>query len=420
MFGFHGALAVTAMLNWNVPCDLPLQWFLLLFGLAGLAGSVAYFVLEVVFDREQLPGVPDPRRGGRTPKLVVSSLLLLTIGLGLFGVVLLSSGPSSSCHVTSPIVYKWAYAASLAFSIFGSLLVLVPLLSIAMPFVAVLLMPIVACLATCAQWMDAAGRRGPFGASGSLHRLLRLAPEEETPMLGTTSNFALYVNTTALCWFFVYLLIEVKRNWLLSCDAPLHAFVGAVAVLGLAISLVDFLHDVFKARRRRNRTIRRRSSSPAPAAAAAHLNPHASLPCLAPSWWASPLASLRVPSRPTPPHAAPLLARAPPPDAPPPSPQDPMPPLTKAEQSSAMGWRRSRLAALGWLLGGILLWGGLGLLWLQGSTTCAHTAPAIYRLALLLSVAFVVLVALMLVILLLLLVDFCCSGRLHLYVVFDK
>ena len=97
-----------------------------------------------------------------------------------------------------------------------------------------------------------------------------------------------------------------------------------------------------------------------------------------------------------------------------------MPPLTKAEQSNAMGWRRSRLAALGWLLGGILLWGGLGLLWLQGSTTCAHTAPAIYRLALLLSVAFVVLVALMLVILLLLLVDFCCSGRLHLYVVFDK
>ena len=260
MFGFHGALAVTAMLNWNVPCDLPLPWFLLLFGLAGLAGSVAYFVLEVVFDREQLPGIPDPRRGGRTPKLVVSALLLLTIGLGLFGVVLLSTGPSSSCHVTSPIVYKWAYAASLAFSIFGSLLVLVPLLAIAMPFLAVLLMPFVACLATCAQWMDAAGRRGPFGASGSLHRLLRLAPEEEAPMLGTTSNFALYVNTTALCWFFVYLLIEVKRNWLLSCDAPLHSFVGAVAMLGLAISLVDFLHDVFKARRRRNRTSRRSSS----------------------------------------------------------------------------------------------------------------------------------------------------------------
>ena len=78
------------------------------------------------------------------------------------------------------------------------------------------------------------------------------------------------------------------------------------------------------------------------------------------------------------------------------------------------------MLAAAWLLAIILLWGGLGLLWLQGSTTCAHTAPAIYRLALLLSVAFVVLVALMLVILLLLLVDFCCSGRLHLYVVFDK
>jgi len=404
MFGFHGALTVTAMLNWNVPCDLPLPWFLLLFGLAGLAGSVAYFVLEVVFDREQLPGVPDPRRGGRTPKLVVSALLLLTIGLGLFGVVLLSTGPSSSCYVTSPIVYKWAYAASLAFSIFGSLLVLVQLLAIAMPFLAVLLMPFVACLAMCAQWMDAAGRRGPFGASGSLHRLLRLAPEEEAPMLGTTSNFALYVNTTALCWFFVYLLIEVKRNWLLSCDVPLHSFVGAVAMLGLAISLVDFLHDVFKARRRHNRTSRRSTSTSTAAAAPAPAHEPRAPRCTHPS------------------HASPLCA--PPSPAPAdtglPLPQDPMPPLTKAEQSSAKGWRRSRLAALAWLLGGILLWGGLGLLWLQGSTTCAHTAPAIYRLALLLSVAFVVLVALLLVILLLLLVDFCCSGRLHLYVVFDK
>ena len=51
---------------------------------------------------------------------------------------------------------------------------------------------------------------------------------------------------------------------------------------------------------------------------------------------------------------------------------------------------------------------------------CAHTAPAIYRLALLLSVAFVVLVVLLLVILLLLMIDFCCSGRLHLYIVFDR
>jgi hypothetical protein len=48
-----------------------------------------------------------------------------------------------------------------------------------------------------------------------------------------------------------------------------------------------------------------------------------------------------------------------------------MPPLTKAEQSSAKGWRKSRLAVLAWLLGAILFWGALGLLWLQGSTTCA-------------------------------------------------
>jgi len=347
MFGFHGALFVTALLNWDVPCDQPLQWFLLLFGLAGLGGSVAYFVLEVVFDREELPGMPDPRRGGRMPKLMVLLLLVVTVGCGLMGTLYLANaGPASTCHITAPIVYKWAFAAALAFCIFGSLLVLVPLLSLMMPVLAIALMPIVACLATCAQWMDAAGRRGPFGSTGTLQRLLRLAPqEEEAPMLSPTSNFALYVNTTALAWFFIYLLLEVRKNWLLPCDAPLHSFVGAVGLLGLAISLLDFLHDVFK---------------------------------------------------------------------------DPMPPLTKAEQTSAKGWRRTKMVAAAWLLGTILLWGGLGLAWLNGSTTCSHTAPQVYRLALLLSVAFVVLVALLLVISLLLMIDFCCSGRLHLYIVFDK
>ena len=97
-----------------------------------------------------------------------------------------------------------------------------------------------------------------------------------------------------------------------------------------------------------------------------------------------------------------------------------MPPLTKAEQASAKGARRYKLAAAGWLLAVVVVWGSLGLLWLHGSTTCAHTAPQIYRLSLLLSVTFVVLLALLIVILLLLMIDFCCSGRLHLYIVFDK
>jgi len=346
MFGFHGALVVTSILNWDVPCDQPLRWFLLLFGLAGLAGSVAYFVVEVVFDQEQLPGVPDPRRGGRMPKLMVLLLLVLTVGCGLMGTLYLANAHGSSCQNSAPIVYKWSFAAALAFGIFGSLLVVVPLLSIAMPVFAMALMPLVACLATCAQWMDTAGRRGPFGSAGSLQRMLRLtSEEEEVPVLSSTSNFALFVNTTALSWFFIYLLLEVQRNWLLPCDAPLHVFVGAVALLGLVISLADFLHDVFK---------------------------------------------------------------------------DPMPPISKAEHSSAKGWRHYRMVAAGWLLAAVLLWGALGLLWLRGSNSCAHTAPQIYRLALLLSIAFVVFFGLLLVILLLLLVDFCCSGRLHLYIVFDK
>jgi len=40
----------------------------------------------------------------------------------------------------------------------------------------------------------------------------------------------------------------VHDNWSLPCDAPLHAFVAVVGGAGLALTLLDFLRDVFKAR----------------------------------------------------------------------------------------------------------------------------------------------------------------------------
>ena len=58
--------------------------------------------------------------------------------------------------------------------------------------------------------------------------------------------FAHLRDRTALCWLFTFFLLEVRKNWDLPCDAPLHVFVGAVAALGLALSLADFFHDVFK------------------------------------------------------------------------------------------------------------------------------------------------------------------------------
>ena len=107
--------------------------------------------------------------------------------------------PSSSpaCHLTAPILYKWSLAAVVAFGIFCSLVVAVPLLAVVMP-AAVCLGPLIMALAACAEWMHTAGQRGPFGTVTSLQRLLGLGIDPESrPPMAPTSNFALFVNTCA-------------------------------------------------------------------------------------------------------------------------------------------------------------------------------------------------------------------------------
>ena len=96
------------------------------------------------------------------------------------------------------------------------------------------------------------------------------------------------------------------------------------------------------------------------------------------------------------------------------------PQVTKLEQTAAKEERRRKLKAYGWLVGAILVWGGLGLLWLSGSETCAHTAPSVYRLALLLSLVYALFVSLLALLLLALAVDFCLSGKLRMVVILEQ
>ena len=68
----------------------------------------------------------------------------------------------------------------------------------------------------------------------------------------------------------------------------------------------------------------------------------------------------------------------------------------------------------------MLIWGACGLLWLGGSETCAHTAPAVYRLALLLGLVYAIFVGLLLLIVAALAVDFCLSGKLRMVVILEQ
>ena len=90
------------------------------------------------------------------------------------------------------------------------------------------------------------------------------------------------------------------------------------------------------------------------------------------------------------------------------------------EQSRARTDRQRRLTVYFWALVVVLVWGALGIYWIRSSTTCAHTAPQLYRLALLISTAYIVLCSLLALVLFVLSIDFCCSGRLRMIVVFEK
>ena len=74
----------------------------------------------------------------------------------------------------------------------------------------------------------------------------------------------------------------------------------------------------------------------------------------------------------------------------------------------------------GWLLLAVLVWGALGTLWVRTSTQCARTAPQLYRLALLTLIAYAALVTVICVVIVMLALDFCCSGRLRMVVVFEQ
>eukprot|EP00966_Prymnesium_polylepis_P078115 1810771-Prymnesium_polylepis.1 len=65
-----------------------------------------------------------------------------------------------------------------------------------------------------------------------------------------------------------------------------------------------------------------------------------------------------------------------------------MPPLTKLEHSHARETRQRRMVAYAWLGGAVLLWGLFGVTCVSQSVTCAQTAPAVHRLALVLTMAF--------------------------------
>jgi len=100
--------------------------------------------------------------------------------------------------------------------------------------------------------------------------------------------------------------------------------------------------------------------------------------------------------------------------------RDPMPPITKLEHTRAMEDRRRRIVMYGWLLMAALLWGAIGCYWLGGSSTCARTAPSIYRLALLINILYGAAVACLTLAVIGLGIDFCASGKLRMIVVLEQ
>jgi len=331
LFGFNGALVIAAFLNWKAPCDQPLKGFLVSLGSTGIIVSLLYFGLEFFVNKKAMN---KKAKFVDMPKFVLVLMMLSGAISGILGVVYYQRSPT--CNLTAPILYKWSFAAILAFLILSALILLVPLLRALLPLFGKFIGGFAAHLVAFADFCEGIGLSGRGGD---------MDMDGDGGMGGgrggagaAMSIFALYINSTALAWFFAYFIVEVYRSWDAACDTPLKIFILGFGIFGLTITLLDFFYDVFK---------------------------------------------------------------------------DP-----RAKPSSGARKRRVQLYLL--IIVVLLVWGIIGWNWVQATTTCADTAPQIYRLAVLLTMAFFVFIILLGSVGCLVGLDFCCSGRMRMVVVFEE
>ena len=259
MMGFHAALVFVGVMNWSMPCERPLAAYLFSTGAVGLFGAVLYFSLEVKRARDEASLLPTETMPpvARVDKLLVLASFGAATLITLAGASFYADSPS--CSHTSPVVHSWALATLLLYASFGLLVGLVPVLSATLPFFAAALLPLIAILVAFANWLSEAGKRGAASAITVLRQWSRTGEEAayadseggggalQPPSASSpSSTFALYVNTSALVWVFGFMLVEVKRSWMLPCDVPLPGFVLGVALLGLLLTLAGFVGAVFK------------------------------------------------------------------------------------------------------------------------------------------------------------------------------
>ena len=250
---FHGALLWIALTNGHLPCETNLAGFLTAVGVIGICSAAFYGMLEVkrgASDAAEATSVPGAYMRLAAIVLVLAALIASFVGFRLF------SGASPHCATTSPVVYNWATAVLLLYGVFGGLVALVPVLSYALPVLSLALLPLLTTLYAFAQWTSEAGKRGATSALGLLARWLRggsaggsdveAGSGGGTPLASPAAPFASYVNTAALVWLFGYMLVEVRREWAMPCDAPLSAFVLGIALVGGLLSVFDFVGGVFR------------------------------------------------------------------------------------------------------------------------------------------------------------------------------
>jgi len=237
-------------MNWDLPCERPLPTFLLCAGVIGVLAAVLYSVLELrrgLEDGATLPTemTPQPQR---LLKVLVLLLLVATIGLGSAGAAMYNAAPG--CAITSPIVHTWTLATLLLYGAFSMLVIGVPVLGLIFPLLAVGCAQLASLLMMAATWMRDASKRGALSAASSLTRWLRLEESLQQPptptIVNPNSTFGLYVNTAALVWLFGFMVFEARRAWDLACDQPLAEFVLGVGVLGVSLSLMEFIANIFK------------------------------------------------------------------------------------------------------------------------------------------------------------------------------
>lgn len=239
VLGFGVALLGMTSIKWGKTCHVGsdeksnnLPMFMALHGGAGVFASFFFLACEVAYIESKDPYNDGGLRG--ISLKIFLALIMFYVGSGIFGTMMYKM--SKDCEMVSFTVYRWTWATVLLFCILLSMMFLQFIGTVGASFFSKVGHTVGSIFQALAD---------VFNTVADILDEDHDAPGNEVPKSSAAAKFATYVNHGMLMWFFLYILFEAWKERELPCDTPLRRYLYVFGSVGLAITYMHFMWELF-------------------------------------------------------------------------------------------------------------------------------------------------------------------------------